>query len=194
MRFRHIGVLVGMTGIALAACSGDDPSVSAGDLSPEMHEAYLGQIAQMYQIEDPPSVAVVRIVGPDEQLELVAECMQEGGWPETKVSNGGLQYEDLPEQEEAMNGAFYTCFASYPLAEEFLADGREQYEELYNYFVDDLKPCLEDQGLEITDPPSLESWLAVAETGSPEYWDPTLEIPDVDFAAIQEVCPQNPDS
>lgn len=194
MRFRHIGVLVGMAGIVLAGCSGDKPSVSAGGLSPEVHDAYLEQIAQMYEVEDPPAVEVVRIVDPDKQLELVAECMQEGGWPETQLSNGGLQYENLPEQEEAMNAAFYTCFASYPLAEEFLAVGREHYEELYAYFVDELKPCLEGQGLEITEPPSLESWLAVAETGSPEYWDPALEIPDADFSEIQEVCPQNPDS
>src|SRR5699024_6148130 len=111
---------------------------------------------------DPPSVEIVRVVEPDEQLELVAECMQEGGWPETQLSNGGLRYENLPEQEEAMNEAFYTCFASYPLVEEFLAVDREHYEELYAYFVNELKPCLESQGLEITEPPSLESWLAVA--------------------------------
>lgn len=194
MRFRRIAVLVGMTAIVITGCSGEDPSASDQKLPPEMHEVYLEQIAQMHEVEDPPSVEVVRIVDPDEQLELVAECMQEGGWPETQLSNGGLQYANLPEQQEAMNEAFYTCFASYPLAEAFLAVGREHYEELYAYFVDELKPCLEGQGLEITEPPSLESWLAVAETGSPEYWDPTLEIPDIDFAAMQEICPQTPDS
>ena len=72
--------------------------------------------------------------------------------------------------------------------------GPDHYEELYEYYVNEVKPCLEDQGIAISEPPSFESWLAVAEQDEGKRWNPTLEIPDsADFQALQEICPQNPD-
>lgn len=92
-----------------------------------------------------------------------------------------------------MNESFYVCFAQYPLAEEFLAVGEDHYKELYAYYVDEVKPCLENQGFTISDPPSFESWLAVAEQDEGKHWNPTTEITnEADFLAIQKICPQNP--
>lgn len=148
----------------------------------------------MDEVADSPSFDIVRVVKPDEQLDLIAGCMEEEGWPATEVKDGGLQYQNIPEQESAMDESFYTCFAQYPLAEKYLAVGPDYYEELYDYYVNEVKSCLESQGNVVSDPPSFESWLAVAEQDEGKHWNPTLEIPDsADFQALQETCPQNPD-
>ncbi|WP_162802058.1 hypothetical protein [Ornithinimicrobium murale] len=192
-RATHVCVALGVSGAILAGCSGEDSSTAEQSLSPEIYAAYLEQISNMYEVADPPSVDIVRVVNPDEQLDLIAGCMQEEGWPATAVKDGGLQYQNIPEQKSAINESFYACFAQYPLAEEFLAVGPDHYEELYDYFVNEVKPCLEGQGIAISDPPSFESWLAVAEQDEGKHWDPTVEIPDsADFQALQEICPQNP--
>lgn len=193
-RATRAGIALGVSGAILAGCSGEDSSAPGSSLSPETYEAYLEQISNMYEVADPPSVDIVRVVKPDEQLDLIAGCMEEEGWPATAVKDGGLQYQNIPEQKSAMDESFYTCFAQYPLAEEFLAVGPEHYEELYEYYVNEVKPCLEDQGIAISEPPSFESWLAVAEQDEGKHWNPTLEIPDsADFQALQEICPQNPE-
>lgn len=178
----------------LPACGGEDGTSSENTLPPDLYDDYLEQISTMYEVADPPSVDIVRVVDPDEQLDLVAECMQEEGWPATAVKDGGLQYQNIPEQKSAMDEAFYVCFAQYPLAEEYLAVGEEYYKELYAYYTKELKPCLERQGVEVSEPPTWDSWMAVVETGSSDYWNPNWEIPlDENLDAIRRACPQSPD-
>lgn len=54
-------------------------------------ENYLRGIAEMYGVQDPPSVDVVKRVGPKEQVERVVACMHKAGWSDVQIENGGIR-------------------------------------------------------------------------------------------------------
>lgn len=96
--------------LALALVSGCEHADGGSE-----HESYLREVAQMYQIRNPPRVEVIREVSVTEQLALVERCMHDGGWFGTRLVDGGLLHEPPVGQETEANRAVYICFAKFPL-------------------------------------------------------------------------------
>lgn len=155
-------------------------------------EHYLRGIAGLYGVKDPPSVDVVEEVGPMRQVERVVACMHESGWSDVHLENGGVRYPwdpDDPEQREAIGLALYTCYAKYPVRAELLHPSEEMYRRLYDYFRDELAPCLRSRGHDISPAPNWEYWL-YAIANDREYWDPANEVPQDDYP--EDACPRMP--
>ena len=74
--------------------------------------------------------------------------MHDLGWPDVRAtSDGGLDRQDPNTQAGAHTLAMYTCNAKYPMDPKSnvpLTD--EGLGELFDYFTDELKPCLEAEG------------------------------------------------
>lgn len=155
-------------------------------------ENYLRGIAEMYGVQDPPSVDVVKRVGPKEQVERVVACMHKAGWSDVQIENGGIRGPwdpDDPEQREAIGLALYTCYAKYPIRTELLKPSEEMHRRLYNYFKDELAPCLKSRGYDISPAPGWEQWLHALQHDK-EFWDPAIEVPHDEYP--EDACPRMP--
>ena len=155
-------------------------------------ENHLREVAEMFGVKHPPSVDVVQQVGPKEQVERIVACMHEFGWSDVQVENGGIRYpwdpED-PKQREAIGLAMYTCHAKFPIRTELLHPSKETYRRLYDYFRDELAPCLRSKGYEISPAPGWEHWLHALQHDQ-EYWDPASEVPHDEYP--EDACPRMP--
>lgn len=132
------------------------------------------------------------MVGPDEQLPLMEQCLTEAGFP---VGRDG--YRTFPnDQGEAFDVAFYTCSAQYPIEDKYLAPPtEEQLRILHDYWAGEVVPCLGELGLDIPAPPSFETFLA--SSGSAGQYTPSGQLYDLNISeqavdAALKQCPENP--
>lgn len=110
--------------------------------------------------EDLPEVELVRYVTRSENLDVLAECMTDQGFPPA-ASQGGLLWEVPPEQEYDLGIAQYVCTGRYPIDPRLIQPlDRAQLEIAYDWLVEETIPCIEDLGYTVPAPPSLESYLA----------------------------------
>ncbi len=194
--------LVCAAALVLTGCSGTEPPpVPSGQAAtpeewdgPATREEYLASLAEMYGIEDPPPVEIVQEIGLDDDgLRLVADCYAEHGWPAT-FEDGGIVVDVIPpEQQEAFALDQYVCNARYPVAEKYRSVSPEEHlRRWYAYLTTTYVPCVEALGYDISEPPSLETFLA--SQGS--AWIPNGQVGDQarargeDFRAVDEQCPQ----
>ena len=155
-------------------------------------ENYLRQISEAFGVQDPPIIDVVEEVSPGDQLERVVSCMQEAGWADVHVENDGIRYPrhaDDPDQRQAIGLALYTCYARFPVTTEFLHPTDAMCRRLYDYFTDELAPCLRSHGYDISPAPPWEHWLHALRQDQ-EYWDPSLEVPRDEYP--KDACPHMP--
>jgi hypothetical protein len=205
-----------LASLLMVACStdgGDDPAEAspheerAPVLAEEFdYEGYLETLQQASRIENPPETEIVRVLAPEEQGEVWQDCMREAGYEVSVTSDGGLvPASNLPvDQRDAYELADYTCHAQYPVDESLYPQfGDAQVEVLYRYYVDEQLPCLEDEGLEVGEPPTFEtfreSWVS---SGSGLHategtWHPygvidLALLSDDEWEALNVACPQSP--
>lgn len=146
-------------------------------------ENHLREVAEMFGVKHPPSVDVVQQVGPKEQVERIVACMHEFGWSDVQVENGGIRYpwdpED-PKQREAIGLAMYTCHAKFPIRTELLHPSKETYRRLYDYFRDELAPCLRRRATRSPRHPvgstGYTLFSTIRSTGIPPMRCPTMSI------------------
>lgn len=144
-----------------------------------------------------PSVDTVRRVTPAEQPEAIASCLQDAGYTDANADDdGGIAYGTIPDgQESAQAITLYTCYAKYPIDAKYTQPATEsQIEYIYYYWQHDLTPCLEAEGLEVSDPPS---WNSFQETfGTRAMWDPYEALANEQdasaVAAITKKCVRYP--
>ncbi|CAN5365999.1 hypothetical protein BH24ACT7_BH24ACT7_03410 [soil metagenome] len=123
----------------------------------------------------------------DEHLLATAACLTATGWPaEVDTEEDSLDVDMRGSVREAFRQALAACEAEVgpPPEEEPLDEAgiRQFYEELI-----DAKACLERQGLVISDPPSVETFIDQWASGP---WHPYTEIPDESWEAALAACPQ----
>lgn len=160
-------------------------------------EEYHQGLAERYGIENAPSVPVVREVHLDERLDVVARCMIDQGWPYTQGSNGGWQVIEPSDQMEAFNLDRFVCDAQYPPMERFRAPwGEAQTRAFYRFLIEEYVPCVEEQGFQISTPPTLETFVAQG----PVSWSPSVEVhQQIDRQGkngtidVEEICPSQMD-
>lgn len=151
------------------------------------------QLAAALRIDDPPAVEVVRVVTPEERGALVDACLAEQGFPVGEGSPG------IPEsQMEAFDLAQFVCMARYPVDPELSGTWTEVQTAIqYEWTINTLIPCLEARGFEIEDVPSRSVFIETWFTDSaflPYAQLPLQSITNVEFAALEQECPQTPPS
>jgi hypothetical protein len=158
------------------------------------------QLAERYRLDDPPQdVAFERYISPEQYATVMVPCLTEQGIPVRALADGGIAFDDIPQEQALLQAeAMYRCdvrFPTHPLFAEPLDD--EQLRRLYDYLVNDLTACLENEGYASSSPPTIETFIASYSDPNAEVWtpfpvdDPQLQQPE-EWDRLNEICPQAP--
>lgn len=123
-------------------------------------------------------VEIVRIVDRFEGPRVWSECLREFGFEARPTSDGdGLQYsEALLEQQADLARANWTCWSQYPVdPRQIELLPADKSGDLYSFLVSVSKPCLEDLGYVISEPPSQPVWEEQYRSDRGGQWDPFAE-------------------
>lgn len=167
---------------------------------PPPDEEQLRELAAQYRLEDPPQdVEFERYISPEEYAAVMVPCLTEQGIPARELPDGGISFDDVrPEQARLQREAMYRCsvrFPTHPLFTEPLDEA--QLGRLYDYLVEDLTECLQDEGYATPPPPSLEAFIDSYSDLEARVWspypvdDPRLEDQE-EWARLNQTCPQLP--
>ncbi|WP_431798581.1 hypothetical protein [Microbacterium kunmingense] len=139
---------------------------------------------------------MVRYVAPSEAAPALADCLNSEGFEVSVRTDGNLESDSVPaSQQESYAVAMWKCMAMYPYDPKFnqaLTD--EQIRRVYDYYVNELTPCLEDRGITVTDPPS-ETTFVEGYYSAPNLWTPYTNLPTLSEAQVAELyaaCPAQP--
>lgn len=164
-----VAVLVGCASVETER-GGQTESDPLAGLS-ESHERDLQVRAELLGIADPPVVAPVRVVSPEEHYVLKYECLRAQGF-DVELVEDGLNVTFAGAEGDSYFLADYVCFARYPVHRMY----REQLTEAqvraqFDYLTGPLSTCLRDAGFSPADPPTWESFLA-SQRGGQDVWAP----------------------
>ena len=171
--------------------------VSSGSEQDQL-DGYWGFVTSQFPNAVRPEVARIRFVTPEEWPQTQADCLHESGFPDVVVlPDGGIEPEGLTDaQMESYLMARYTCTAMYPIDPKFTAPlTPEQIGAVYDYYLDDLIPCLEAEGYAVPEPPSRALFL---DTYLTDQWQPYTEVftganvSQDEFYRVSQKCPQWP--
>lgn len=170
-----------------------------------LRDEALAEEAEVLGLDEVPTdVEFLRYIHPDEFGRVRAQCIRDQGFEAEETFDNGVSYGQVPpEQAEALRRASYRCSAMYPVHPLFnQPPSEEQLRITYDYYVEDLIPCLAAEGVAVHDIPSLERFIA-SYPGSLEepLWSPYFaagigEPPGpetlAEFERLSQRCPQNP--
>lgn len=195
--------------LVVAACATDSKHEDSpprsldealGQALPPPSEEDLRELAEQYGLDDPPQdVEFERYISTEEYAAVMVPCLTEQGIPVRALPDGGIGFDDIPlELAPLQMEAMYRCdarFPTHPLFAEPLDN--DQLRRLYGYMVEDLLPCLEEEGYATPPPPSVETFIESYSDPEAYVWspypveDPRLEQ-EAEWARLNEVCPQTP--
>jgi hypothetical protein len=186
---------------AANSTGGITPSASTGS-TPTSHfdyGSYLETLQKASGIKDPPNTEMIRLVPADQQAAVLKDCLAQAGFDVT-ISDGGVAPpSDIPRsQADAYQLAEYVCYAEYPADPDTFppALNETEVETLYDYYVNELMPCLEAHGYDIPSPPPLEVFKDEFATGQnlwfPYDWVPAVSLSNKKWEEINRDCPQAP--
>lgn len=127
-----------------------------------------------------------------EWMEAVVACMRAKGWnavihPEHESlgfavpdASGEVRMQIGPDSEACRDQVGPMPEPPPPLTDELILEYFDKYIEG--------AACLEAEGITISPPPSPEVFLEQYRSTSP--WNPWMQIPDQQFAALERRCPQ----
>jgi hypothetical protein len=164
-----------------------------------LRDEALAQEAEALGVHVPADATFVRYISPEEYGAVHARCMTEQGFEATKTFDGGVRYAPIPDdQGEAQRTAAMRCKVMYPVHPRFHVPPTEsELLALYQYYVDDLVPCLAREGYEGGEHPSWETFLAayLSDDDGVDRWHPYSAVGEVSFEVwekINSTCPQLP--
>lgn len=170
-----------ITGVfALTGCSGDqaDEPSAGSEASVAAEKAHWEQaakdLAEYYELSDPPEVEVVRYVSTEERDEVLTDCLGDSGW--SVDAGGGV---DVPAgQESRYKEAQYVCALKYPVPARYEQEwGDEQLRQQYAWTTEFVVPCLEEAGHPITNIPSESVFLDMWTSERPFFPFEQVQIP-----------------
>ncbi|WP_395641000.1 hypothetical protein [Pseudolysinimonas sp.] len=176
----------------------DLANMTSDELAQWQLDSYWEMVASQHPGAIRPEIEVVRYIDLPESATVLAGCMVDSGWPDVRATpDNGVESGTIPAgQEEAYDLAMYVCHASYPLDLKYIRPlTEEQKSALYAYLRDELAPCLEAEGFNVSDAPSEQAFLeSYDETGG---WDIYASVVSAGLSQeawyeINEVCPQVP--
>lgn len=149
--------------------------------------------------DPPPLPTLIREVGYEEELEVLASCLTDRGFPVVWDEDGnGMRSEaGSAEQSEAFSVAYYECRAQYPLEPKYYQPYNDaQLTAWYRHLVGDATECLASQGYVVTErPPSQETWISHYRSGEYGLWHPFFDaVPEAELNDIDDTCPMQPDN
>lgn len=196
--------VVAVLGLALSACTNApvvaQPDELSAEESQELLQAYLdsewANVLARFPDAARPDVDIVRIIDSSEWATTVADCLSEDGFDATATVDGSISYFGVPSQGDSYAVAFYTCEARYPVDPKYNAPLNEsQLNFLYDYFLNDLKPCLEGEGYEVPSAPSRQTFLEsyAEDDGWSLYKNVAGRVGPGELAELNKKCPQLPE-
>lgn len=184
--------------LALGCTSVPDvqPDEAAPSVSQQLDEKWAA-FSAIYPEVTRPTVEVVEVLNLENWAETIATCLVDEGFSVNVTPDNGLEWSAVPEaQQQSFALAQYVCDARYPLNPKLNVplDG-EQLTELYDYFADELVPCLESEGFAISAMPSRQAFIDDYYTE--RSWSPYSDVvgnveSDDRWHEINEACPQEP--
>ena len=158
-------------------------------------EERTSSVSMMYPEAELPTPERVRFVLLGERAITMQACMSEQGFGSTVSDDGGLEYDGVPEsQAMAFEIAKYSCDLMYPLDPRYTSElSSYQVQYLFEYYVLDLVPCLEREGIDVAEAPSLQRFRDTVETAT--MWSPYSSVvftSQEEWDRINTVCPQGP--
>ena len=186
--------------IGLTGCTGSGPvatptpnALTASEFQSLIEEDIDEAWARAGQSVERPEVSIIRLVALFEWPDVIAQCMNDAGYDNVNSVDGGLEVRDVPEaQRSAMALAQFICEAQYPTDPKFNVPLNEsQLSYLFDYLKNEQKPCLEEAGYTISDPPSEQKFIeSYYNTGG---WSPYSELPTGNtINEMESSCPQIP--
>lgn len=190
---------------SLVGCSGREPAsvpevepmtTAAREASYAEHvSAERDRLESMHPEVVVPEVDRVRYVTPEEWAPALAACLTSEGFETTTHADGGIRVGTIPpEQAEAQAIAVFSCSLRYPVDPQHAVPlNDDQLYYLYDYFLSELVPCLEESGYSISAAPT---WQVFQETFHSAPWSPYDDVSPIDegdWLAINEDCPQQPE-
>jgi len=176
----------------------DDPWYAPWTTQQQWLESMAWLAWSPYEPPDPlPVVEIIREIHPDEAAEIKEACRTEAGFP---PSRPGRQEWVIPdEQWEAFALASFTCWAQFPMREEYVQQHftRRQAEFLHEYLTERWLPCATALGVEVTPPPTLETFLDEFVNLPLGVWMPSTVLHRQGLSSgridsILEACPEMP--
>lgn len=151
--------------------------------------------------EVPDDAQLIRFIRPDEFAETRIQCMEEQGFGASLARDGGVEYARVPpEQADSQRWAALRCAAMYAVHPRYHQPHTEEQQRItYEYFTQQLIPCLAAEGYEVGEVPTWESYRAME---SLEGWEPYkaagisdaigLTMTEDEWFDITERCPPGP--
>ena len=159
-------------------------------------EADLVQLAQAFDLDDPPAVELERWIRHDERVPVLSQCYSEAGvqaivdpmrygFPEVFARYEG------PDDEKTQRYSIpaYVCNARFSLDPTYQQPlTRDQARVSYEFETEFWVPCVRAAGFEVLDPPDRETAIDNALAGN--YWPrwPDGKSPDEEYDAIYNAC------
>lgn len=191
--------------LAMSGCAQTDMPVSMPTLSPvpaaererlhaQQDEAARDMLTSAFPTAQVSDVDMVRYVDPSEWAEAVQDCMIELGFGARVRPDGGIDFDQVDGQEEANAVAYYTCSIRYPIDPDFARPlNQTQLEYLYDYYVNDLTSCLEDEGYAPGSAPSLITFVEQFDQAPWSPYDRVSTSSESEWIDLTTACPQTPD-
>lgn len=174
----------------------DDP-LDNGGYAEYTWDDYVAAERKMSGLTSWPEVERIRFITEEEFPTVQAQCLTEAGFPTTAdEETGSHETRTVEGQEEAFALASYICNLQYPndlrSAQAFT---RTQLRVIHAYYRDQLIPCLQSRGLEISTLPSEETYVEGTASGT-NPWTPYDALPagTPDSDAMNKECPPMPPS
>lgn len=194
-------IFITIVSFAATSCSNAGTSSTATETAPGTRndltaqelsdfEAGKSALAEYLGVTDPPDIEVVRWVLPEEFSDIEAECLDKHGFP--RQADGSYT---VPEDQRATFGlAQFECYAAYPVHPRYTREWtEEQIGRQYDWTVQSVIPCLEDQGLIVGEPPPTRSTFIDQWATSPYFPFAFLNsetLTDEEWNELELLCPQ----
>ncbi len=191
-----------LAALGLVACSNSLPSGTTTDSAASQEQSYQQYVdnqrdalLSVHPDADIPEVDLIRYVSATDWAPAIVDCMLGQGFGASLLADGGVSYDEPPAgQEEAQAIAVYVCMAEYPVEPTSEQLTEDQLRTLYDYYVNELVPCLADAGYDVIDAPSFETFR---DSYSTSPWSPYSSVApstQAEWDKINTICPQNPDN
>lgn len=189
--------------VGLPGCSGNVrppilPNYSAADLDAQTaadNQRALDGLLGGFPDAEVPEVAQVRLVTLEEWPFAIAECLSAQGFLATAI-DGGLSAGAPAGQEMPYAIAYYVCSVEHPInPRQMVPLVDDQIRYLYDYYTQVMTPCLEAEGYQVPDPPSLQTFMS--SYGQPGSWAPYTLVAEAvssqeEWDRINRLCTQTP--
>lgn len=188
--------IVSLLLVTLVGCAAE-PQTSQQNLDPLLEQsldASWQEFSARYPGIERPDVAVEKVMDAEGYPAQLVDCVHEAGFPEVTLDpDGGIAYEG--SQLPAYDLALYTCSARFPVDPKYTQPlDDEQLSKLYDYYTQELVPCIESEGYTAPEAPTRQYFIEHYLEGAWQVYagvaDATQTGSMSEWYRMNEVCPQ----